>query len=173
MARWQRAHSNSVSNGCPRATPFEYLDGILSIVQRIGARESDLGFILSRLRTDPQYTTPNWVFVQESIRHIQTALQVARGSQSDSDHEAFVAQAATEPSPYVAELNTGGSLGGAKPGGVTPEKSDHPGLHRISTNTGAKVATQGVPVNRRLTDDEFIAYAQRTPCRYGSNCEKI
>ena len=78
MARWQRAHGNSVSNGCQRATPFEYLDGILSIVQRIGSKDRDLGFILSRLRTDTKFTTPNWDFVRESARHIQSALQVAR-----------------------------------------------------------------------------------------------
>ena len=90
------------------------MDGILSIVQRIGSKDRDLGFILSRLRTDTKFTTPNWDFVRESARHIQSALQVARGSQSDSDHDAFVAQAATEPGSYVAELNTGGPHGGAR-----------------------------------------------------------
>ena len=79
----------------------------MSIVQRLGTKESDLGFILSRLRTDPTFTTPNWIFVKEIARHIQTALQVARGSQSNSDHETFVAQAATEPGSYATELNAG------------------------------------------------------------------
>ena len=88
---------------------------MLSIVQQLGKKDSDLGFILSSLRTDPKFTTPTWAFVQESTRHIQTALQVARGSQTEYDHEAFVAHAATGTGSYVAETNKEGSIGGTKP----------------------------------------------------------
>ena len=55
MAKWKRAHVNSEANGCQHASPFEYLDGIMRMVQKVGMQFEDFKFIIAKLRTDPHF----------------------------------------------------------------------------------------------------------------------
>ena len=99
----ERAHANSEANGCQHATPFEYLDGILKMVRKVGSHLEDFKFIVAQMRTDPRSSSPNWQFVRESERTIQTALQVQRGSQAytQGEYDGFLANVATTPGRKV------------------------------------------------------------------------
>ena len=160
MAKWKRAHANSAANGCQHATPFEYLDGIMKIVRNVGNHLEDFKFIVAQIRTDPRTSSPNWDFVWESERTIQTALQVHRGRQADrqGEHEGFATSVSTSPGRKTT-TDTGTKMVQASTSTLAPvEEADQ------------KMAPE--QEGRGLTQEELMKRRAKTFCRYGLNCPR-
>ena len=71
----------------------------MRIVRKVGTQFEDFKFIISQLRTDQRSSSPDWEFVKDSERTIQSALQVSRGSQVDDPPEdpGFAARVSVPP----------------------------------------------------------------------------
>ena len=185
LAKWKRAQTAASVNGCQMASPFEYLDGIIRIVHRVGLHNEELKFILPGLKADTRASEPDWAFVIKNERNIQRMLQVSRGNQAETPVEGsgFVnyvqgniggtpgTSSSVGPTRPAVAANPGLPQGAASSGTYAqmrptrPAAVADPGLPQVGTRQGAPA-----PKKKERSPEEMKEMRARIFCKFGINC---
>ena len=92
MGRWRRAQVSVTTSGMAPIPPFEYLDGLMRIVRPTAEENEELTFMISSIKNDPRYHTPDVNFVKECEQRMTAKLQLMGISKSEDKSMPWVNQ---------------------------------------------------------------------------------